>query len=375
MSNLQRNNHKYSGIIKGLDSLARGDSVEGIEKLIDKAYVLFVGDYIPSDEHTSENDFTNQVINNLIKYTDLLKNRRRVIVAEAEREATTEEEALNSLVLANTLAKELLIPFYSNSSQLSNRIFRDISNLSLSYLDSIVDGVADEYIGANLSLEVKSEGVDIAKQGIRVGDNYSHEGFSKKTKSEFKRFQAMISILRPNLMRSFEMVFTKPKEVYKVKEYTDKLINDVLAVDQNNQLIFPSDIIFPVAHGGTEVGIRIANAFEDKLDYDPIVYPLMFSMKTRKQRYPWVQNDSEFLQKSLEGKNVLIVEDWVTTGNTVRGILNKIESVFPREIRVATLKRDPIKSRVPILDNYIFYVGTNANYPGAKLDSFPGVYL
>jgi len=99
-------------------------------------------------------------------------------------------------------------------------------------------------------------------------------------------------------------------------------------------------------------------------------YPLFFSIKTRRHQRPWVENDSPFLEKRLENKDVLITEDWVTTGNTLRGILREVDETYPRDIRVATLKRDPDKSKIPILDNYKFYTGSWSHYDGPKIDRF-----
>ena len=95
----------------------------------------------------------------------------------------------------------------------------------------------------------------------------------------------------------------------------------------------------------------------------------MYSIKTRKQRYPWIAHDGEFLANNVLEKNVLLTEDWVTTGNTVRGILKELEGAFPHEVRIATVKRDPEQSKVPILDKYKFYVGIWNKYTGAKNDS------
>ena len=73
--------------------------------------------------------------------------------------------------------------------------------------------------------------------------------------------------------------------------------------------------------------------------------------------------------KDLEGQDLLVVEDWVTTGNTLRGILNELDMRYPHEIRVATIKRDPDKSKARALNNFKFYVGQWTEYNGPKTDS------
>jgi hypoxanthine phosphoribosyltransferase len=166
-------------------------------------------------------------------------------------------------------------------------------------------------------------------------------------------------------MRSYENVATTPKKISHGEKLQQELQEALTVRDPRGDLLFCPSVIFPIAHGGTEFGVRIANAYQNN-GFDPIVYPLLFSMKTRKQRIPWVENDAPFLAKELEGK-CLLTEDWVTTGNTLRGIIQEVERTFPREIRVATIKRDREKSLLPFLDHYCFYVGEHAVYLVVKL--------
>jgi len=98
----------------------------------------------------------------------------------------------------------------------------------------------------------------------------------------------------------------------------------------------------------------------------------LYSIKTRRHRSPWIDNDSKVLGE-LEGKNVLVVEDWVTTGNTLRGILLEVERRYPHEVRVATIKRDPESSKSALLKKYRFYIGKSAQYRGGKTDALSQV--
>ena len=64
----------------------------------------------------------------------------------------------------------------------------------------------------------------------------------------------------------------------------------------------------------------------------------------------------------------------LTTSNVeldplIKGEINEIEKFFPKEIKIATLKRDPEKSKVAILDKYDFYVGMWSEYDGPKTDA------
>lgn len=366
MANQERNRHNYDKIVEAFDALSKGDHPEKLEVLVNRARNLFVDGFQP---HTyPESDFGKQVLADIQEYSQLLAKRREVEIAGGKRHITTEDDALQALILAEAIARELLVPLFNEKNEFSNTVFNDIMNLSLSYVDAIVNGVANEYIGIDDALKEKLIAIELAKQGMRVIDSYHAKGLNEDTKQALKRFEEPLIATNKKLMRPFENVATTQKNVNRKERLMERLQEEVTEQDPKGDFVFKPEVIFPIAHGGTEFGVRIANTYEDR-GHSAIVYPLMFSMKTRKQGYPWVQHDAKFLGKSLEGQDVLIVEDWVTTGNTLRGILSKVEEVFPREIRVATIKRDPRKSGIAILGNYKFYVGKHSNYIGKKTDS------
>ncbi|MGB0404532.1 MAG: hypoxanthine phosphoribosyltransferase [Salibacteraceae bacterium] len=77
------------------------------------------------------------------------------------------------------------------------------------------------------------------------------------------------------------------------------------------------------------------------------------------------------LNESLDGKNVIIVEDIVDTGNTLVKIMAELESHKPKSVKIATLlyKPDAYKKEIPI--DYVgvkipndFIVGFGLDYDG-----------
>jgi len=356
----------YRKVAKGLDAIARDDSVERFDALMDRGHRLFLDgfnpDYMPSSEYGAE------TVMIWLEYCDSLRNRKKVEIEGAEREMATEPEAFRGLNLAHSLAQRFR-PVLSRKTSFSDKLFSDIYNLSFAYLDAVVGGVSDEYIDADSAFDEKTVAVDLARQGARVKGIYkTDDGLGNGMHRCLKRFRDKLADVSGKNMRPFGLVATSRKKVGRKTKVTNKVVNDVTKRGEDGSFEFCPRMIIPIAHGGGELGVAMANAFEDQ-GHDAVVYPLMFSMKTRKQKRPWVDNDSRFLSLPFEGSDILIAEDWVTTGNTVRGILTRLEDRFPREIRIATWKRDIEKSRIPLLDKYDFYVGEWSVYKGEKTDS------
>ncbi len=366
MANLSKNHELYRKIVNVFNDLSRGNHLENLEFLVSKAHILFLDNYKSTMQ--PEYDFGKKRLNEIEDYCYLLSKRKKVKIAGGKRDIATEEEALSALILTESIAKNLLLPLFRKKNGFSNRVFNDIHNLSLSYVHAIVNGVGAEYINKEEAFEAKQRAVSLAKQGIRVFDSYKEEGFGENTKEDLKRFKRFLSETQRKFMRSFENVPTSQKKIYKGSQLMKQLSQEITEQEEDRRFLFKPEIILPIAQGGIEFGVRVANVYEDKGHF-PIVYPLLYSIKTKKHRHPWIEHDAEFLGQSLEGQNILVTEDWVTTGNTLRGILNKLENTFPNEIRVATIKRDPNKSQVPFLENYKFYIGALANYSGNKTDS------
>jgi hypoxanthine phosphoribosyltransferase len=363
MSNPNKNRDIYHRLVQAFNDLSTGKSID-LGQTLDRAFILFLGGHRMSAYHPSS-DFGRDFLKDLEIYCNLYTGRKKADIGGSTRPTTTEREALLSLLYATDIAKKMF-PLLKAKNQLSNRIFHDIYNLSLSYVDAIVNGVSDEYIADKDAFNAKQTAIIIAKHAARVQKAYSEKGFSTETQNQLTQFSNALRSHQLQFMRDFELVATEQKSIQRKDEIISTLEQEVTR-EGEEKLLFAPSVIFPIAHGGTEIGVILSNAYENK-GHIPITYPLMFSMKTRKHRKPWTQND-EFLRRSLEGHDVLVTEDWVTTGNTLRGILNEVEANFPHEVRVATIKRDPDKSKIPILDKYSFYVGQWTPYLGTKTDA------
>lgn len=371
MANPEKNRKVYAELCGELDSIARGDSPKSLESAVSKVYISCLGGHCNGD-CKANSDYAANTLNQIQRYCALLAKRQSVDISGGVREIATEEDALSAFKCAHGIADSLIVPHFRRKTDFSNKVFNDLYNLGLSYVEAITNGVASEYISSDDVFNAKVEAVHLAKDGVRLGKFYrENQEFKPAFREHLFGLGAHLIKARADLMRSFEMVSTTQKKITRKEEAIENLVKEITAKDDNGELIYRPHLIFPVAHGGTELGIALSCAYQDE-GHTPITYPLMFSMKTRKQRVPWVEHDMPFLAKSLEGKNIVITEDWVTTGNTVRGIVNQLEGSFPQEIRIATLKRDPEKSKVPILDKYHFYIGEMAIYPGSKTDALPG---
>jgi hypoxanthine phosphoribosyltransferase len=365
---LEGNKELYRKVIDTFDNFSSRDSKTGLEQLVSRAHYLFLGGFVPSQYPSS--DFGKQIVGDLAEYGHLLSLRKKIDIAGGEREVSTETEAYQSLILVSRLAENLILPHFHTQTDFSNKIFNDIYNLGLSYLHGIIAAVANQYIDEEEAFDAKSNAVKIASRGIRLYDAYHRDGGKdKQLVSCVRKLSRSIKRVQPEFLRSFELVPTSQKKIYHGQEIMKALVEEISDINEKSgEFLFKPNVIFPIAQGANEFGLRIAHAYQDK-GYSPLVYPLFYSIKTRKHRAPWVSYDSKILGKQLEGQDLLVVEDWVTTGNTLRGILYELDKKYPRELRVATIKRDPSKSKIPALNNYHFYVGQWTEYTGQKVDS------
>jgi len=355
----------YERFVKALDALSRSDSVQGLESTTDKACMIFRGGFHPQEY--PEGDYAAETVRNVERYCELLDHRKKKVIAGGERVITTEDEALESFKLAYGLLSNFVCPNFERRSEISNTLLNDLYNLSLAYASCIVNGVADEYIPKEQALEEKLKSVAIAKQAKRIEDSRRMRPFLKELLPGLRLLGTKLDWASPDLMRPFATVPVTQKKVYKKNKLMERLRHNLVG-EGTDEPTYSPQIVFPIAHGGIELGVLLDNAYEDA-GHGVTTYPLMFSIKTRRQKYPWVMHDADFLDEGLEGKKVLITEDWITTGNTLRGIIQELEKGFPAEIRVATIKRDPEKSNVPLLDKYEIYEGQKARYLGEKTDA------
>jgi hypoxanthine phosphoribosyltransferase len=87
------------------------------------------------------------------------------------------------------------------------------------------------------------------------------------------------------------------------------------------------------------------------------------------------------LARSIEGEDVLLVEDIVDTGLTVRYLLDNLATRHPRSLKIASLLVKPARARVPVAVDFAgftiedkFVVGYGLDYDG-RLRNLPHVAL
>lgn len=74
------------------------------------------------------------------------------------------------------------------------------------------------------------------------------------------------------------------------------------------------------------------------------------------------------LARSIEGKDVIIVEDIVDTGLTMQYMLDNLETRRPRSLRLASLLHKPARTRVPIDIHYLGFTIDDVFVVGYGLD-------
>ena len=378
MSNPEKNRRIYKELALGLETVARGDFEEKLPFYLLRAHNLFLNGFHSVQEDKSSENFVASTLEDLTRYYSLKGKRQKKIIAGGEREVSTEDDSYESLVLSEKIARNLILPFFIRPNPFSNAIFKDIYNLGLAYLHAATSSVADEYVPLERATEIKLRAVDLAKGALRLTDHYHQfiNSFSDSQTAiredlEFKKlgktFENLLDRANSRFLRSFELVPTSQKHIHHGPQLM-KSISENLTALEGEELKYAPLVIFPIAQGGNEFGLRIAMAYDDK-GHQPITYPLLYSIKTRKHKHPWVKNDSNFLGQPLEGEKLLIAEDWITTGNTLKGILEELESLLPKEIKIATIKRDKLLSKISALEKYDIRTGQWAIYSGDKTDS------
>ncbi len=359
----------YLEFLELLDGISSGKPAQGVEHLADKSYLTFLHGYSP--DVFPKFEFGRSVVSALIESASLKSKRIHRDVAGTRRELASEDEALRSLRAAQFLGKNLISPFFRKTNSFSNRVINETYHLGFSFLDLVCNASADDFIPLDEIFDAKFHAMKIAQDVTRLKEHYSVKGV-EEIGDKFDLLAPHIEGINSDYIRPYELVATQRKSPSRKDELTRKIVQDVIGDENSKGEPYRPEVIFPVAHGGSELGANIANAFED-MGHSPIVYPLLYSVKTRRHRMPWTKNDSEFLTRSLEEKDVLITEDWITTGATIRGIIREVEGTYPNETRIATVKRDPVKSTMPALDNHKIYVGELREYDGPPTVEVPAI--
>ncbi len=74
------------------------------------------------------------------------------------------------------------------------------------------------------------------------------------------------------------------------------------------------------------------------------------------------------LSRSIEGKDVIVVEDIVDTGLTMTYLLENLETRRPRSVRLASLLHKPARTRVPVKIDYLGFTIDDVFVIGYGLD-------
>lgn len=77
---------------------------------------------------------------------------------------------------------------------------------------------------------------------------------------------------------------------------------------------------------------------------------------------------SSDLSRSVQGKDVLLVEDIVDTGLTLRFLLDNLATRAPRSIKLAALLHKPDRTRVEVTIDYLGFTIDNVFVVGYGLD-------
>ena len=77
---------------------------------------------------------------------------------------------------------------------------------------------------------------------------------------------------------------------------------------------------------------------------------------------------SSDLTKPIEGKDVIIVEDIVDTGLTMKYLLENLDTRRPRSVKLASLLHKPARTRVPVKIDYLGFTIDDVFVIGYGLD-------
>ena len=75
------------------------------------------------------------------------------------------------------------------------------------------------------------------------------------------------------------------------------------------------------------------------------------------------------LDSKVEGRNVILVEDIVDTGLTVRFLMDTLKSRAPRSLRLASLLHKPARARVNVPIDYLGFTIEDVFVVGYGLDA------
>lgn len=370
MSNIQKCREKYGLFIADLEAFLAGDRKPTLEANLDR--VWRIQDTQPQFEPPIReriSEYAARVCKDIVELAQLRARRSNRIINETEMEMSSETDAFYELQSIRTIFEDLVFPTRTScngtNSEFVQSMLKELFNLSLAYSHSVVQASADEFVPEENVYAAKTGATTVAREAFDFKQAFTagrESGNPALAREQFERFhRALQSHASPAYLRDFKLTFVAPKSIYKKEECIRSLVQQVVADEQ-----YAPGFLVPVAQGGIELAVRFDSAYRAH-GHEPTSYPIMFSIKTRKHRRPWTDLDGEFFGK-IPGESLLVTEDWITTGTTIKGVLADIVSSLPGQVRFATIKRDPRSMKDALLRNQWIYSGMVSAYGGNKTD-------
>jgi len=358
-------NQKYSDFVRDLTAFSNGIRPETLEYNVERAWTIQRNTPHFRPTINGAPDLVNRVAEHMNHLAVLMNNRTERVIQDHQVLMSSEPDAYHELQHVVGLVGEFVLPAKLGGNrgkvcQFTNSMIRELYNLSLGYTQSITQSAADEFIDQERVYPVKIDSTKLSRFAFEFRDAF-YKG-SSDLELVFKRFKSQFDNTSPEYLRDYKLTFVSPKKIAHKEDFIAELLKQL-------QPDYKPDFIAPIAQGGIELGVRLDSFFTGK-GYEPVSYPLMFSIKTRRQQTPWTERDMPFFER-VRGKSVLVAEDWVTTGNTLKGILADILKYLPGDLRVATIKRDPRNVGDQALAGFQTYCGGVTPYTGAKTDKVP----
>ncbi len=136
-----------------------------------------------------------------------------------------------------------------------------------------------------------------------------------------------------------------------VEELATKIVNDN----------YVPDVLIAVGRGG-DIPARIISDLLGVKEIKHVRAKYYESISVKKDEV-----EVEIIDMDLKNKKVLVIDDLVDSGNTLRTIEKKILELSPSSIKVATLQVKPWSSREP--DYFAMKTGNWVVYPWEKLET------
>lgn len=202
---------------------------------------------------------------------------------------------------------------------------------------------------------------------ITTLDNSRYKVFSAYSKKSSKETTEILKAIKKssdykyNLSDEEYLYFIKRTSIFFKKILTNKNIDTILITESSSSLI--SDVVYELIkrlpHSGIKIHTKgiyknIENAYIDRplkmsdSEFNQLKSSLEKSKETdnfeikkqhakyRKYFKNWMTID-EKLHKDIKNKNVVLFDDYITTGSTLDTICDKIDELNPNDLKIMTI--------------------------------------